>query len=327
MAKIKYYYDTDTCQYKRVQTSKGDVIINLLGFLIVSTIFGLGIGWLYTYNFPSQKELNLVVENRQLLNQYNVLNKEISQAGEMLATLQDRDDKLYRAVFEAEPMSSEIRKGGTGGSDQYKEILNSPTKHKGLIVGTFKKLDLLKRRMYVQTKSYDELVTLAKNKNEMMASIPAIYPISKNKLIRFASGFGMRVHPIYKVRKMHTGVDLTAKTGTPIYSSGDGVVVKADWGGGYGKMVVVDHGYGYKTRYAHMSKFKVKKGDKIKRGTILGHVGTTGTSTSPHLHYEVLHNERQINPVNYFFNDLTPSEYDELLEVAAQDRQSLGGGY
>ncbi|MCC5944053.1 MAG: peptidoglycan DD-metalloendopeptidase family protein [Bernardetiaceae bacterium] len=326
MAKIKYYYDTKTCRYERVKISRTDKILNLLGLFFIAGILAGAFAFAYLTYFPSKKELGLEQEKQELLLKYKVLNQEISEASSMLEALQERDNKLYRAIFEAEPIPMEMRKGGTGGATRYKDIVSEHLQQSELVINTLYKVDNLKKQMYIQTKSYDELIDLAKSKSKMMASIPAIQPIAKKDLTSFASGFGYRMHPIYKVRKMHTGCDLAAPRGTPIYASGDGKVIKADWSSGYGKTVEIDHGYGYMTRYAHMSNIKVRPGQKIKRGEMIGNVGSTGLSVSPHLHYEVHYNGKPVNPVNYFFNDLTPAEFDEMLEAASRDGQSLGGG-
>ena len=326
MAKVKYYYDTETCRYEKVKASKVDITFNILGLLVVSAVLAVGFATFYTKMFPSKEVVQLKEEKQELLTKYQVLNKEISQATDMLSHLQQRDNKLYRSMFEVEPIPMEMRKGGTGGSEKYKHLLDDNLVNETLIINTHEKLDNLKKQMYIQTKSYDELMKLAQGKNDMMASIPAIQPLAKKHLTAFASGFGLRTHPIYKVRKMHTGCDLTAKTGTPVHATGDGVVIKSEWSSGYGKLVEVDHGYGYITRYAHLSAFDCKKGQKLKRGQLVGKVGSTGLSVAPHLHYEVRYNGVALNPINYFFNDLSPAEYQQLIEISSHDGQSLGGG-
>jgi len=194
-----------------------------------------------------------------------------------------------------------------------------------LILSTLKKIESLKKQMYIQTKSYDEIVLLAKNKDQMYASIPAIQPVTNKELTRLASGFGRRIDPIYKVRRMHYGVDFSAPRGTPVYTTGDGVVkkVKTNYGG-YGKEILIDHGYGYVTRYAHLSEFNIKKGQKVKRGECIGYIGSTGKSTAPHLHYEVIKDKRKVNPVHYFYNDLNEKEYQKILELSSIENQSLG---
>jgi murein DD-endopeptidase MepM/ murein hydrolase activator NlpD len=183
---------------------------------------------------------------------------------------------------------------------------------------------MLEKELYIQTKSYDDIVRLAKNKSKMLASIPAIQPLTNKELTRMASGFGMRIHPIYKLKRMHTGVDLAAPKGTPIYATGDGVVRFTKRNpGGYGNEIQIDHGFGYETKYAHLERFEVKPGQKVKRGEVIGFVGTSGSSTAPHLHYEVIHNGNKVNPVHYFFQDLNAEEYEKILELAAVENQSL----
>jgi len=326
MARIKYYYDTETCRYERVKTSNTDVLINALGIICLCLIFGVGIAAAYVSYFPSEKEIALMKENEELLIHYQQLNKELDGAQKWLAELQDKDDNMYRVIYEAEPVPSSVRIAGTGGVDRYSDLLEQNLSQEELIITAKRKVDLLKRKMYVQSNSYEELVDLAKDKTEMLASIPAIQPIHNKDLKRFASGFGYRIHPIYKVRKLHTGVDFTAPTGTPIFSSGDGKVIKVERSlRGYGHQVEIDHGYNYITKYAHMSKIDVRVGEKVKRGQIIGEVGSTGTSTAPHLHYEVIYKGSKVNPVNYFFNDLTPAQYDEIAKQAAIENQSFDG--
>jgi len=196
-----------------------------------------------------------------------------------------------------------------------------------LIVSAFQKVDQLKKKMYIQTKSYDEILDMAKNKSELLASIPAIQPIANEELTRLASGFGRRWHPIYKVKKMHWGCDFSAPRGTPVYATGDGVIsrtVKSNRALGYGNFIEIDHGYGYETLYAHMHSFAVKRGQRVKRGELIGYVGNTGGSTAPHCHYEVIKDGKRINPVKYFFHDITDEEYNKLLELASVENQSLG---
>jgi murein DD-endopeptidase MepM/ murein hydrolase activator NlpD len=324
MAKIKYYYDTETCKYEEVKTSKKEIATSFFWFTVLAFVFAVGMVIVHRHYFPSSRETALLRENQELLLKYALLDKEMKGVNQMMAVLRQRDDNVYRVIFEAEPIATEIRQGGTGGTEKYKDLLDERLRREDLIVGTYRKVDNLKKQMYVQTKSYDELMEKAKAKAEMLACIPAIRPVPDNDLTLFVSGFGMRIHPIYKVRKMHTGCDFAASTGAPIYSTGDGKVVKATYDGGYGMTVEIDHGYGYVTKYAHMSGYSVRLGQKVKRGQQIGKVGSTGTSVSPHLHYEVIYNGIKVNPVNYFFNDLSPDQYKKMLELAAEDRQSLG---
>lgn len=326
MARIKYYYDTETCRYERVRTSNADVAINALGIIFLCMVFGAVFALLYTVYFPSERELALMKENQELLSHYNTLEKEVIEAQEMLSYLQERDDDIYRVIFEQDPLPSQIRQAGVGGIDRYSDLLDLDLSQEELVVKTKQKIDKLKRQMYVQTRSYDELAKLAKDKNQMLASIPAIQPISNKKLKRFASGYGMRMHPIYKVRKMHTGVDFSAPTGTPVFATGDGVIEKINYSrsrAGYGNCIDLDHGHNYKTKYAHLSKILVRRGEKVKRGQIIGEVGNTGGSVAPHLHYEVEYKGRTVDPVNFFFSDLSPLQYEEILRQASLETQSL----
>lgn len=325
MARIKYYYDTETCRYERIKRSKWDIFLNFLGFLFISVVFAIGLLTVSNVYFDSPKEAKLKKENEELRLYYDMMEKDLGMINDMLTVLQERDDNIYRVIFEADPIPSTIRQAGIGGTERYKDLLEKGLKREDLILSNLKKVDQLKKQMYIQTKSYDDIIRLASDKEKMWASIPAIQPISNKELNRMASGFGMRVHPIYKVRKLHTGCDFSAPRGTPIYATGDGEVklVRSDYGG-YGKQVEIDHGYGYVTKYAHMDKFNVKKGQQVKRGEVIGYVGNTGSSTAPHLHYEIIKDNKKVNPMNFFFQDLNADEYEKLLELASRENQSLG---
>ncbi|WP_194775628.1 M23 family metallopeptidase [Pararhodonellum marinum] len=324
MSRIKYYYDPKTCKYERFTRSKWDILLNVLGFLSLSSIIAVCILLVFSYYFDSPKELLLKRENREMKFYYDMLDQEVSRLNSMITDLQDRDDNLYRVLFESEPIPSSIRKAGYGGSDRFKEIKEKGLNQEKMIVSVFESVEQLKKQLYVQSVSYDELSEMALNKEEYWASIPAIQPLQNEDLNRLASGFGIRLHPILKVKKMHTGIDFSAPTGTPIYATGDGVIkeVKTEFGG-YGKFVEVDHGFGFVTRYAHMNDFNVKRGQKVKRGDLIGYVGNTGSSTAPHVHYEVIKDGNYVNPVHYFFKDLEPAEFDKILELASKENQSL----
>ncbi|WP_296622837.1 M23 family metallopeptidase [Marivirga sp.] len=325
MARIKYYYDTETCRYERVKVSKWDIFLNLLGFLSVSLILAVGLIIVYNSYFDSPKEAQLKKENKELKFYYDMMENEVNNVQKVLSSLQERDDEVYRNIMGAEPIPSSIRSAGVGGAERYKNIIESELERENLILGMMQELDKVKKQMYIQTKSYDEILEMAENKEEMMASIPAIQPIPNKELKRLASGFGMRMHPILKVVRPHEGCDFSAPRGTPIYSTGDGEVVRvSSTFGGFGKLVVIDHGYGFITKYAHMSSFNVKRGDKVKRGDCIGFVGTTGTSTAPHLHYEIHKDGKPINPVHYFYQDVSDEEYEKLLELSSRENQSLG---
>ncbi|MDN4164399.1 M23 family metallopeptidase [Cytophagales bacterium LB-30] len=325
MARIKYYYDTETCKYERIKVSRWDVFLNSLGFLAVSLIMGIGLLMAYNAYFDSPKEAALKKENEELKLYYDLMNNELEDLKDMIAVLEDRDDDVYRIIMEAEPIPSSVRNSGFGGTDRYKNLLEKNLMQEDLILSSMKKIELMKKQMYIQTKSYDEIIDLANKKSLMLASLPAIQPVSNKELKRLSSGFGRRIDPVYKIWKNHTGVDFSAERGTPIYATGDGTIVKVKTNiGGYGKEIEIDHGFGYVTKYAHMQDFNVRVGQKVKRGDCIGFVGSTGKSTAPHLHYEVIKNGVKVNPVYYFFQDITEEEYEKLLELSSIENQSLG---
>jgi len=324
MARIKYYYDTESCKYERIKVSTWDVILNLLGFFSVSLIISVLIVILFSTYFESPKEMLLQKENQELKIYYDLLEKELADLNAMMASLQKRDDNVYRVIFEAEPIPSSIRQAGTGGTDRYKNILEKNLVDEELVLQSLNKVDQLKRQMYIQTRSYDEILQMARNKSKLLAATPAIQPVPNRELTRLASGFGMRIHPILKYKRMHFGVDFTAPRGTPIYATGDGIIERVIKNfGGYGRQIIIRHGFGYKTLYAHMQDIEVNVGQKVKRGDKIGTVGNTGLSTAPHLHYEVVKDGKKVNPVNYFFMDLNDEEYEKILELASIENQSL----
>lgn len=325
MARIKYYYDTETCKYERVRTTTGDMILNVIGIFSLTLGLAFGLVVLYSYYFESPKELMLRNEVSELEFYYENLKKEVDKLNIILADMEHRDDNIYRVVLGAEPIESAIREAGVGGSDRYADIKDKSILHEDLIVDLHESVDKLRRKVYIESKSQDEIVQLAENKEKLFSAIPAIQPIANKELIALASGFGQRIHPVYKVKKMHAGIDFAATIGTPIYATADGVIDQVQVSfSGYGKMVEIDHGFGYRTRYAHMHGFAVTKGQKVKRGELIGYVGNTGLSTAPHLHYEVMINHQQVNPVHYFFNDLNATEYEKIIELASIENQALG---
>jgi murein DD-endopeptidase MepM/ murein hydrolase activator NlpD len=325
MARIKYYYDTETCKYERVKTKTSDVVMNALGILSLTMIMAVGLMILFTNYFESPKELILKNEIKELEYYYDNLSQEVQNMNNILGGIEHRDDNIYRVVLGAEPIDKSIRDAGVGGVDRYKDIREKNIDHEEIVLNLNEKVDLLRRKIYIESKSQDEVVKMAEKKEKLYAAIPAIQPISNKQLVALASGFGWRTHPIYKVKKLHTGIDFAASIGTPIYATADGTVAEVSVKfSGYGKMVEVNHGFGYRTRYAHMHEFAVRSGQTIKRGDLIGYVGNTGLSTAPHLHYEVLINGDHVDPVHYFYNDLTAAEYEKVLELASIENQSLG---
>lgn len=324
MPKIKYYYDTETCKYERVRISRWDVFLNVLGFVVLVLVAGICLVIVFDTYFESPKSAKLKKENEELYFYYDMISKEMDRANQMLTSLQDRDNNVYRTIFEAEPIPTTVRGAGVGGVDRYKEILENGLESDELIANTFQRIHQLDRQLYIQTKSYDDLLGLAEDKSEMLSSIPAIQPVSNKRLRRLASGFGMRVHPIYKVKMMHPGIDFSAPQGTPVYATGAGKVVEVKTSlSGYGKQVIIDHGFGYRTRYAHLQEFSVKQGQEVERGQGIGLVGSTGTSTAPHLHYEIYREGERVNPIHYFYQDITAEEYEVLVQLASIENQSL----
>jgi murein DD-endopeptidase MepM/ murein hydrolase activator NlpD len=324
MARIKYYYDTETCKYERIKVSKWDIFLNSLGIFTLALVLAVVIYFVTMTYFESPQVSLLKKENKELHMYYEDMQKDLNDINQMMASLQERDDNIYRVIFEAEPIPSSIRQAGVGGTDRYRALREESLEREELVIDTYQKIDKLKKKMYIQTKSYDDIIDMATNKTKMLASIPSIQPIPNKDLKRLASGYGLRMHPILKVRRMHAGCDFSAPQGTPIYATGDGKIETARWMGDAGNTVVIDHGFGYKTKYFHMSEFEVKRGATVKRGDIIGYVGNTGLSAAPHCHYEVWKDGTHINPVNFFYNDVTDEEFDKLLDLASRENQSLG---
>ena len=314
MSKIFYKYNPQTLSYDRVYLSMGQRVLAVFRQLFIGIVIGVGLFAFVFYSFDSPKEQQLKKDNKLLLTQYQILSKRIDENEKILAELQQRDDDLYRTMFNANPIPSSIRKSGIGGTNRYEHLSTVP--NASLVIATTAKLDMMTKQLYVQSNSYDELAELIKTNEERIKCIPAIMPLSAKELKQLSSGFGMRVHPIYGSPKMHTGVDLNANVGAPIYATGAGVVESAEWQGGYGYAVVINHGFGYKTLYGHCSKMKVFPGQKIVRGQEIAFVGATGTATGSHVHYEVIVNGQHVNPALYFILDLTPEEYGKMLYEA-----------
>ena len=322
MARTKYRFNTKTLSYEKIELDWKQKLFRVSTFLVASVFMGFLLYVMASKLIDSPKEKLLIKENNQLKSQYELLNRRMDQATSVLEDIQRRDDEIYRIIFEAEPIAKEIREAGFGGVNRYKKL--EGYKNSELIIENAKMLDQITKQLYIQSKSFDEVLDMAVRKEELLAAIPAIQPVANKELKRMASGYGMRMHPIYKRRKMHFGMDFSAEQGTEIYASGAGTIELAKKSRrGYGNHVIIDHGYGYKTLYAHMSKINVRRGEKVMRGTVIGEIGNTGLSVAPHLHYEVIKNGQKVNPINYYFNDLTPEEYDRMIELASQPTQSF----
>jgi len=322
MSNVKYYYDPETLSYRRIETSKKEAAKYIFGFLLASGIFAFFIVFVGSYYFESPKEkvLNRELQNMEL--QYAILNGKLTEIENVLENIEERDNTIYRLYFEANPIPEAQRKQGFGGVNRYAKF--EGYSNSDLIASSHKRLDVLQKRIVIQSKSLDEIANLAKNKSSFLAKIPAIQPIRNEDLTRMASGYGYRKDPFTKVRKFHYGMDFTAARGTPIYATGDGVVKRADSrSSGYGRHIRIDHGYGYVSLYAHLYKYNVRRNQRVKRGDIIGFVGSSGRSQAPHLHYEIFKDGRRINPLNFYYGNLTSEEFDDLLKKASAENQSL----
>ena len=322
MGKAKYYFNHKTLSFEKASLTLRSIILKILSYLSTSLVFTVAAIIVAYIFFESPKERMLKREVQQYELQFKLISERLDQLHSVVEDMADRDDNIYRIIFEAEPIPSQARKAGIGGSDRYENLKGY--KNSDIVISTSRKLDQLTAQLYVQSKSFDEVYEMARNKSMLLASIPAIQPISNTDLRRLSSYFGYRIDPFYKVRKFHEGVDFSAPTGTEIYATGDGKVVESGRSkGGYGNVVVIDHGFGYKTMYAHLQSIKVRKGQTVLRGQVIATVGNTGKSTAPHLHYEVWKNNRAVDPINYFFNDITPEQYDEMVALSQRPSQTM----
>lgn len=321
MRKVYYIYNPETQTYDRIYPTMRQRVVSLLRrlFIDIGLVAVCFIGLLIVFGSPSEKELRK--ENSRLLAEYNVLSHRLDEAAGVLQDIQQRDDNLYRVIFQADPVPSAIRKAGYGGTNRYEHL--SDMANADLVINTTQKLDLLTKQLYIQSRSFDDVVELCKKHDEMLRCIPAIQPISNKDLKKTASGYGTRIDPIYGTTRFHSGMDFSANPGTDVYATGDGTVVKAGWETGYGNIVIIDHGFGYQTWYAHLRDFRTKVGRKVVRGEVIGGVGSTGKSTGPHLHYEVRVKGKVVNPVNYYFMDLSAEDYDRMIQIAANHGKML----
>lgn len=315
MRKVYYIYNPKTRTYDRIYPTVRQRLMSYLRRLFVGMGLGAGTFLLFFFIFGSPSERGLRIENSKLQAQYHILSSRLDEALGVMGKLQQRDDNLYRVIMQADPVNEELRTASYGNTNRYEELHDMASSK--LVINTSKKMDLLARQIYIQSESFDEVVEMCKKNDEMIACIPAIQPVSNKDLKRTASGYGTRIDPIYKTVKFHEGMDFSANTGTPVYVTGNGMVIKAGWEGLYGNCITVDHGFGYVTKYAHLSKIDVRKGQKVVRGEVIGKVGSTGKSTGPHLHYEVHVKGRVVNPVNYYFMDLNAEDYDKMIQIAS----------
>lgn len=322
MKKIKYYYNTNTLRYEKLETPLRVTLLRVLGFIssaIVTAIIIVSVAYRY---FPSANEKLLIQENEKLRQQFLVLDEKTKKLEGQMMELEKRDNEVYRTIFEANPVPDSVRLKEMAQQKEIQLVMSMNTSDlENSITSTINNLTL---RIAYQDKSFNEITSFIKNKELLLASTPAIQPVSNKDLKRVASGFGYRIDPVYKTVKFHAGLDFTAPQGTPIYATANGVVrTSGNLGNGFGNHVVINHGYGYETLYGHMFRIKVRSGERIKRGEIIGWVGNTGKSTGPHCHYEVHKNGRTLDPVYFFYNDLSPEQFDRLLKLAASGNQSF----
>lgn len=324
MAKVKYYYDSEKLAFKRIIPKKSKKIGMALLFLLSSALFGFLCFFILAntsfFETPKSKLQARELETMKL--NYKLLTNKVTLMDEALTAIEDRDNNLYRVYFNSSPINEEERRAGLGGVNRYKDL--EGFNNSDLIINSSKKVDEIMKALAIQSNSLDDITKLAKQKEKLLAAIPAIQPVKNEDLRQMASGFGYRSDPFTKIRKFHKGMDFSAKTGTPIYATGDGIVRKADASlSGYGNHIEITHGYGYMTLYAHLSKYKVRAGQRVKRGDIIGYVGSTGRSEAPHLHYEVHKNGEVVNPLNFYYGSISAKEYVLLAKLANQENQSL----
>ena len=315
MRNVYYKYNDKTKTYDRVYPNMRSRLLTYLRNTLFFVLLGVG-GYFVTVlmlGTPESAE-DLRAENARLQTQYTVLTQRFDEALEVMEDIRQRDDNLYRVMFMAEPVSDAVRNADYAGTNRYEELEDLDNAE--LVISTTQKMDMLARKLYLQSRSFDEVVEFYKNHEDMLRHLPAIQPVSNKDLKRTASGYGYRIHPIYQTRIFHDGMDFSCDIGTPVYATADGVVKTAKWERGYGYVVTLDHGYGYETRYAHLKSFNVKRGQKVVRGETIALSGNSGRSTGPHVHYEVLQRGRPVNPANYYFMDLDADQYDEMIRMA-----------
>jgi murein DD-endopeptidase MepM/ murein hydrolase activator NlpD len=323
MSKVRYKFNTKSLTYEKARLTFKERFWRFLSYIGTGLVFATITILLSRQLLPSPSEKKKNRELEAVLLQYDLLENKMAKIEQVLKDLEDRDDNIYRTIFEAEPLPKSIRYAGSGGSDKYSAF--DSYDNSDLLKNTTERVDRIAKQLYIQSKSFDEVVQLAKSKEKLIASIPAIMPINQKELAHaVTSGFGWRTHPIYKTQEFHPGMDFAAQQGTPIYSTGDGVIEIADnLAQGYGNHVVVNHGFGYQTLYGHMSRIAAKVGQKVTRGQLIGYVGSTGLSTAPHVHYEVIKNQEKVNPINFYFNDLSPEQYQLMVELSKKASQSF----
>ena len=322
MKKIKYYYNTHTLRYEKLETPLRVKLLRVFGFIAAALVTAAIISLLAFRFIGSPNEKLLRAENERMKDRYRELTKETKKIEQQMKELEDRDNEVYRSIFEATPIPDSARLKDLEKEQQIAKV--EGMEQNDLINSIVTTLNNMQSRIHAQKASYKDLGGMVKDKEKLLAATPAIQPVSNADLKRIASGFGYRIDPVYKTVKLHPGLDFAAPAGTPIYATANGIVEFAgNRGDGYGNNVIINHGYGYKTLFGHMFRIKARAGQRVNRGEVIGWVGSTGKSTGPHCHYEVIKNGNKIDPIYFFYNDLTPEQFDRLLKLAAASNQSF----
>lgn len=318
----KYHFDPYTLTYRHYRPNLGEKILRIGGILSLALLMSIGIFMGMSYYVDTPEETRLKQEVEEYRRKFQAMQERLDQLNRTMSSLERRDKQIYRSIFEADPLSSAVRNAGYGGVERSADLKGF--QYAELVESTRSQLNELSKELYVLTKSYEEITKLASEKQQLLKAIPSIQPIKNKELTRIASGYGKRIHPIYKTTQFHEGLDFTTDIGAPVYATGKGEVVRKDYSKrGYGNQLVIDHGYGYKTRYAHLNEFKAEEGETVKRGEMIATIGNTGLSTGPHLHYEVRKDGKPVNPISFFHNELSPKEYQKVVKLANQANQSL----
>ncbi len=318
----KYKYNPESLDYEKVESSFREKLLRSLLVIAPAVLLGFVFQFMFSFWLKSPNETKLELENDFLRSKIESHNESLKLMDMVLNDLENKDNAIYRVIFNAQPFPNEMRKMGTGGAEEFKDLEGHELSDR--LIENAKKIKEIEKRLYAQSVSFDEIKDLATEKEKMLGAVPAIQPVTNKDLKRIASGFGIRIDPHYHTQRMHTGLDFTASTGTNVMATGNGVVELIErkmWG--YGNSIVINHGYGYKTRYAHLNAFNVKQGQKVARGQIIGYVGSTGKSTAPHLHYEVIKNGKKVDPIHFFHSDLTPEDFERIIEMSNNVNQSF----
>lgn len=311
--KKHFKYNPETLSYEPVVYTPWQRFSRTMLYLLSSAFGGALFFLLFFTLFPSPREKQLIADKNKMKAQYQRIDDQLNQMQLVLTDLQQRDNNLYRVIYQADPIPVDLRTSAAAHTF-YDDIADNDSR--AVVSSVNQHMEQIRKQIYIQSKSYDEITELVRNNADRLRHIPSIQPVLNKDLKYMASGYGVRIDPIYNTRRFHSGMDFSSPKGTDVYVTGDGTVISAGFNQGYGNCIDIDHGYGYVTRYAHLSQINVHKGQKVTRGDIIGHVGSTGKSTGPHLHYEVIFKGEHVNPANYYFQDLSPEEYDRMVQLA-----------